>query len=303
MTWFAKSMPTSNASRSRLPLTTRQCLRGNHTVDAKNFYSNKGWVDNGALDVWCKDCVAKLTTRDELQRYFWANHREWSPQAWDASVRKARELLVSNKTYQSANIERRQALVERFAVHEMIGIMNRVAYYRYHDPGTETYEDAVASGKFDVNDAPAEARPRTKVFSATFNGSFTEADLAYLTKFYNDMGGDDIEDAFDRDSVVKLAKASLAVDKAQDDYNAGRCDINTVSNAISAQQLLAKSLNITAVQKKAKDTTRRTSWSEWSRSLVEKEIYAPKVTWPKDDIDMVLDQYQHVVAAIKGGEE
>lgn len=298
-------MPSSDvrAAKSHAAPVTRQCLRGNHTVDARNFYSNKGWVDNGSRDVWCKDCVAKITTRDELQRYFWENHREWSAPAWDAAVRKARETLTMNKTYQSANAERKQALEDRFAVREMLGLMNKVSYYRYYDPGSETYEAAIASGRFDVVETPSDPKSKTKVYSPTFNGSFTEADLAYLTKFYNDMGGDDIDDAFDRDSVIKLAKASLAVDKAQDDYNAGRCDIQTVSNAISAQQLLAKSLNITAVQKKAKDTTHRTSWSEWSRSLVEKEIYAPKIEWPKDDIDRILEQYQHILVAVKGGEE
>ena len=161
-------------------------------MDARNFYSNKGWVNNGARDVWCKDCVAKLTTRDDLQRYFWENHREWSAPAWDAATRKARETLSMNKTYQAANAERKLALEERFAVREMLGIMNKVAYYKYYDPGEETYEAAIASGRFDVEETPSEPRSKTKVYSSTFNGSFTEADLAYLTKFYNDMGGDDI---------------------------------------------------------------------------------------------------------------
>lgn len=298
-------MPSPSSSHALPP--TRQCLRGNHTMPVTMFYANPGWAENAGRDVWCKDCAAKLTTRDGALRYFWDNHREWSEDAWLAALTKAREKLAKERAYQNASGERKLALEERFAVRELFALMNRKTFYKYHDPGDETFENALASGRFDEvvfadDDKSQQQQSKKKTYSSRFNGSFTEGELAYLEDFYDSMGGDDIDDYMDRNYIKKLAKASLAADKAQDDYNAGRCDFKVVADAMDNFDKLAKSSNLTAFQKKEKSKTAKTSWSEWSRRLIEKEIYAPKVEWPKDDIDKTLDEYQHILAAVKGGE-
>ena len=287
---------------SKVPSQQRHCLRGNHNAPATKFMSNAGWVANAGRDVWCKDCVAKLTTREDALRYCWENHREWSEDAWSKAMQRARESLSKDKTYVKVNSDRQRALEERFAMQFFPNYISRKPYYKYFDPGDETFEHAIRSGRFDQHVENEEApRSRVKVYSKRFSGSFTEDELAYLEEFYDNLGGDEIDDYIDREYIKKLAKASLAANKAQEDYNACHCTCYVVRDTMDIFDMRDKSSSLTAFQKKAKTTAVKTSWSQWSRDLAQKEIYAPKITWPKDDIDKTLEEFQHIISAVQGG--
>ncbi len=300
--------------KSLLPPSTRTCLRGNHTVDVKLFFPNKLYTDASCRDTWCKHCVANIATKLEMQRYFFENHRVWSDSLWDASIEKARALLAQQATYQKASPDRRATLEERFAVPEVVKLMNHPAHYKYFDPMGRTFEDyysskphpklAPAASPSSSSSSAASRSPSERRYSEEFNGSFNSDELAYLHKFYDNMGGNELEDAFVQDNLRILAVLSLAVHKAQDDYNNGRTELDTVTSSVAAYQNLAKTMNITAVQKKARETSNtETTWSQWAKKLLEKEIYTPKITWPEDDIDRTLREYQHIIHAVKGGDD
>lgn len=287
---------------SHAPAPTRHCFRGDHDAPASKFANNADWAENAGRDLWCKDCVAKLTTRSDMMRYCWENHRAWSEDAWSAAIAKAREQLAGDKTYLRSNGERRKVLEERFACQSFPAIISKKTYYKYFDPAGETFDHAMATGRF-VQQSSESPHSTRASYSPQFNGNFSKEDLAYLEEFYNNLGGDEIDDYIDREYIKKLAKASLAANKAQDDYNSGRGSIDDVNRTLDNFDKLAKSSNLTAFQKKAKATAAKTSWSEWSKELINKEIYAPVIHWPKDDIDRTLEEFQHIVSAVQGGVE
>lgn len=299
------------ASHAAAP--TRACTKCGKTHPLTQFASNSRWSSNSHRDAWCLDCAKRMSSKEDVQHYFWDNHRQWSERLWEHCIAKAREELAGNTTYQRGNAERRAKLEEAAAARRVPSVMNLKAYYAYAPSEPIPFERALEAGKFDVvkegePDSSASAattkipppKARVRTYSAKFNGSFTEQELAYLNNFYDNLGGDDLDDFALQEYVKKFAKASLAYDKAQDDYNNARCGIDVVKDAMSQFDTLAKSSNLAACQRKKNEIRQRNSWSEWTKGLLEKEIYAPHIEWPKDDIDKTLEEYQHIIAAIKG---
>ena len=55
--------------RSAAPPVTKICSKCKQTKTLQSFYSNKDWTEQLGKDVWCKDCVGKCATKDELRGY------------------------------------------------------------------------------------------------------------------------------------------------------------------------------------------------------------------------------------------
>lgn len=68
---------------------TKLCLHCGRVKPLADYYSNRDWDEQLGKDVWCKDCVNRCTTKDEIREYFWENHREWDERIWDAAHKKA----------------------------------------------------------------------------------------------------------------------------------------------------------------------------------------------------------------------
>lgn len=298
-------MPSSDikTTKSHAAADKRRCEKCGKRLLPTEFYMNKLWYGNQQRDSWCRDCAAKMTTREEACRYFWENHRAWSELAWQSALSKARGKLSKDNSYINATHEQRQYLEERYAVPELLAIMGSAKYYGYHDPGSKLFEEAWDEGEFEpaVVEDKKPKRKGEKIYSSKFFGSYTQEELDYLNDFYESLGVEDEEEdsGFDVDMFKKLSIYALIANRLLEDYRNGKCDLKSATDATAAYNNLAKNLNITALQKKAK-TNFRTSWSEWSKGLAAKEIYAPVVEWPQDDIDKTLAEYKHIVSSTQG---
>lgn len=172
--------------------------------------------------------------------------------------------------------------------------------YKYVDPskvtGSQTYQEAKANGEIVENKIDA----NLKVYSEEFNGYFKPAEITYLEKYYRGLETDfDLSDTNLRDIAKKLCKASLQADKAQDDYMAGRCDFSVVKEAMALFDLLSKSGNFAACKRKPGESAGITSWSEIALQLETTGHPCTKqIEWPKDDVDIVIDEFRHIVEAI-----
>ena len=97
----------------------------------------------------------------------------------------------------------------------------------------------------------------------------------------------------------KLAKASLLVDKVQNDYMAGKCQLQDVKDAIAQYDLLLKTGNFAACKRKPEEKQEETSFSEITK-YCETHGYpcTKKIEWPKDVVDQTLDALQYIAVAI-----
>lgn len=301
-------MPTVLSKSRKAPAQTKLCLHCNHTKPIAQFYANRGWVEQNQKDVWCKSCVSKCMTKDAMREYFFENNREFTDDLWANACKKAEQQCAKKTVYQKANEERKQVLLEQVACSIIPGIMQMTQNYKYidntQDTHTNTYEQAKENGKV-IDNTPAEdtkrkADPNVKTYSHEFNGNFKPVELEYLEDYYKQLGeGFNLSDVSLRDNAKKLAKASLLVDKVQNDYMAGKCQLQDVKDAIAQYDLLLKTGNFAACKRKPEEKQEETSFSEITKYCeTHGHPCTKKIEWPKDVVDQTLDALQYIAVAI-----
>lgn len=286
--------------RSAAPPVTKICSKCKQTKTLQSFYSNKDWTEQLGKDVWCKDCVGKCATKDELREYFWENNREWNEKLW-VSARKKSELAANkNTTYQRAFEETKKNILDRLTCQHVIKSMQ--LNYKFVDNSkninVQSYQEAKEDGQIKTEEP--EEDPDVKSYSEEFNGYFKKDELKYLEEYYKQLENDfELSDVNLRDTAKKLAKASLQADRVQDRYMAGQATLQDVKDAVTLFDLLSKSGNFSASKRKPGDKGGLSSWSETSFFL-ESNGYTMtrKIEWPKDDVDKTIEEFRYIVEAL-----
>ena len=294
----------SKPRKGKAPAQTRMCIHCGQTKPLSNFLSNKDWIDNGSKDAWCKQCIAKIRTKDEMRRYFWENNRMWKENVWENAIKQAEIQAAKSPVYQKSNEDRRQILLESIACPIMPQLFKLTQNYKYEehkkDVNTNDYDEAKENGQI-VEFEPAKAKDKNlKVYNEFFNGEFKPAEIEYLENYYNGLQQDfDLSDTSLRDNAKKLAKASLLVDKVQNDYMAGRCSLQDVKDAIAQYDLLMKTGNFAACKRKPGDKGGMGSWAEICYQLeTTGHTMQRKIEWSKDDVDKTIDEFRYIVESL-----
>lgn len=287
----------SKPKRTVKPPQTKLCLKCGRVKPISEYYTNRDWEDQLGKDIWCRDCVNRCSTKDEVREYFWENHRAWNDRIWQKAEERAEKLASNNTVYQKANDDRRRTLLEKLTCQQVPAVMG--VYYQYIENGedgkTLSYAEAKENGQI-----VEEADPNVKTYSHKFNGYFKKNELEYLEEYYAGLEEDfDLSDTNLRDIARKLAKASLQADKAQDDFMAGKCDYSVVKDAISQFDLLSKSGNFAACKRKPEENTGMSSWSELTMKLeTSGHPCTRKIEWEQDSVDRVTDSYYYLVESL-----
>ena len=301
-------MPVKTAKvrdRVKVP-TTKMCTCCHQIRNVSEFYSNRDWIEQLGKDAWCKSCAGKSATKDDLRRYFWENNREWSDKLWEKAYKKAELEASKNTVFQKTTDERRASILERMACQGVLKSMQ--INYKFVDNSKDinvnSYEDAKEAGKIIdvtpiINDQKPD--PNLKTYSPEFNGDFKPAELAYLERFYAGLEDDfELNDISLRDNAKKLAKASLLVDKVQNDYMAGRCDFSVVKDAVAQYDLLMKTGNFAACKRKPGDKNVLNNWAETTLYCETHGMpCVEKIEWEKDVVDIALDGLGYIIESMR----
>ena len=294
----------SKIKGSKPPAQTRLCFHCNQTKPLSQFYANKLWVENGCKDKWCKQCLAKIRTKDEMRKYFWENNREWKENVWQNALKQAEVQAAKSTVYQKSNEDRRAVLLESIACPIMPSLMQKTQNYKYEDHTKDTrtnnYEEAKEEGKI-VEFEPSKAKDKNlKVYNKFFNGEFKPSEIEYLEDYYNGLQEDfDLSDTALRDTAKKVAKASLMADKAQNDYMAGKCSLQDVKDATTQLDLLMKSGNFAACKRRPEDKNGLGSWAEICFKLeTTGHPCTRKIEWPKDDVDKTIAEFAYLAESL-----
>lgn len=290
-----------NATESKVRKTnkkpTKMCLKCGVARDLNNYYANRDWADQLGKDVWCKECVNRCLTKENVIEYFWENHREWSERIWETAQAKATKIANVNATYIKAGEDRKVMLLERLTAQQVPTVMQM--YYKYVENGKDgrsiTFREAIENGEVDITPEAID-----KIFSKEFNGWFSNQDLEYLENYYRKL---EDEFTFDNESIRdyarKVCKASLQADKAQDNYAAGKVSFADVKDALAQFDMLSKSANFAACKRKPGDTSGMTSWAELTLKLESTgHTMQRRIEWPKDDVDKTIAEFGHIVEAL-----
>lgn len=286
--------------RSAAPPVTKICSKCKQTKTLQSFYSNKDWTEQLGKDVWCKDCVGKCATKDELREYFWENNREWNEKLWNSARKKSELAANKNTTYQRAFEETKKNILDRLTCQHVIKSMQ--LNYKFVDNSkninVQSYQEAKEDGQIKTEEP--EEDPDVKSYSEEFNGYFKKDELKYLHEYYTGLERDfELSDTNLIDIAKKLAKASLQADRVQDRYMAGQATMQDVKDAIALFDLLSKSGNFAACKRPPGDKGGLGSWGELSLYLeTHGHPMTRKIEWEKDSVDEIIDQYRHITKAI-----
>ena len=287
-------------TKGAAPPVTKICSKCKQTKVLSNYYSNRDWVEQLGKDVWCKDCVTKCATKDELREYYWENNREWNDKLWAGMQKKAELILNKNTTYQNAFEDTKKGILDRLTCQKMIKSMQ--INYKFEDHSNDmiqSYQEAKQEGMV-KEDKPETPDPNVKTFSEFFNGYFKPEELKYLEDYYQQLENDfELSDVNLRDTAKKLAKQSLICDRVQDKYAAGQATLADVRDAMTLFDLLSKSGNFSASKRKPGDKGGLGSWAEISFFLeTNGHTMTRKIEWPKDDVDKTIDEFRYIVEAL-----
>ena len=298
----------SKPPKGKAPAQTRLCLHCNQTKPLAKFFANREWTENLNKDSWCKQCLAKIRTKDEMRRYFWENNRQWKENVWENAVKQAELEAAKSTVYQKSNEDRRQVLLESIACSIIPSLMQKPMYYCYEDhtkdANTNNYDEAKETGKI-TEFEPKKAKDKNlKVYNEFFNGEFKPAEIEYLENYYNGLQEDfDLSDTALRDNAKKLAKASLLADKVQSDYMAGRCSLQDVKDAMAQLDLLMKTGNFAACKRKPGD---KNSLNNWAETTLYCETHGhpciDKIEWDKDTVDAAIEGLDYILQAMRDEE-
>lgn len=289
------------------PPVTRMCLKCHCVKPLTHFYSNRDWVEQAGKDCWCKDCVSKCVSKDEMREYFFENHRKWDERIWTGARKKAEMQAAKNVVYQKSNEERRETILDALTCQMVPTVMQ--IHYAYidnsQDINVQNYEEAKEAGKIIEMDASKaevskKTNPNIKVYNAFFNGDFKASELEYLENYYRDLEKDfDLSDVALRDNAKKLAKAALAADRLQNDYMAGRCSMQDVNLAVQLYNSLLSIGNFAASKRKPEEKKEMGSYGELTLYL-ETHGYpmTRMIVWDKDDVDKTIDEYRYIFESI-----
>ena len=290
--------------KGKPPAQTRMCIHCGQTKPLSNFYSNKDWVENNGKDAWCKQCIAKIRTKDEMRRYFWENNRMWKENVWENALKQAELQAAKSTVYQKSNEDRRQVLLESIACPIMPQLFKLTQNYKYEehkkDVNANNYDEAKETGKIVEFESSKAKDKNLKVYNEFFNGEFKPVEIEYLENYYKGLEADfDLSDTSLRDNAKKLAKASLLADKVQNDYMAGRCSLQDVKDAMTQYDLLMKTGNFAACKRKPGDKAGLGSWAEIAFQLESTgHIMQRKIEWEKDDVDKTIEEFRYIVESL-----
>lgn len=294
----------SKPKKGKPPAQTRMCIHCGQTKPLSNFYSNRDWHENGNKDAWCKQCIAKIQTKDEMRRYFWENNRAWKENIWENALVQAELEAAKSTVYQKSNEDRRLVLLEHIACQYVPNIMKQAQNYKYEehkkDSNANDYDEAKEAGMI-VEGSTKPKDKNLKVYNEFFNGEFKQFEIEYLEKYYKGLQQDfDLSDVSLMDNAKKLAKASLLADKVQNDYMAGRCSLQDVKDAVAQYDLLMKTGNFAACKRKPGDKNTLNNWAE-TTMYCETHGYpcVKKLDWEKDVVDMAIDSLNYIVESIR----
>ncbi len=290
---------------AKKPPATKLCLHCNHVRNLSEFYSNRDWLAQAGKDVWCKKCIGQIQTKDEMREYFFENHRKWDEKIWDNAYKKAKYAASQNEKFMKLPEGMRESFLEKMTCEQVPGIMQ--IHYEYIDNSQDininSYKEAKEAGQI----VEEESKPKdanVKTYDAFFNGDFKPAELEYLQNYYNELFEQfDLTDIAMRDNAKKLAKASLTADKVQNDYMAGRCSMQDVTNANAFYNSLMTMGNFAANKRKPGDKTGLSSWAETTQYCeTHGHPCIKKIDWPKDVVDTALDGLGYIIESMRDEE-
>lgn len=292
------------------PATVKMCLRCQKVKPLADFYSNKSWSDQNGRDLYCKDCARDMCVdRDTLRQYMWENNRLWLDAIWEAAEKRAMRVLANNAEFlnERTTKKKKEEIKNRAICNQAFFTMNLANFYAYHDNSDDEGNirdfnpDSMDGSLVQTDGGEMVADDGARVYSATWNGTFTKREIQYLDEYYDRLDNEFVlDDVNIRDYARKVAKASLEADTRYNLMRIGKCTSQEWKEAQHMFDTMSKSANFAACQKKDRGAANNEVLCEIIQNIeIHHRADMPQVFFPPDDIDRIIADFAHTDDAVK----
>lgn len=274
---------------------TKICSKCNTRKDLKHFYSNRKWREELYRDRWCKDCISKLIINESvLKEYFHENRRVYPENYWMTNYEKAK--VKANEEYRKLTGRAKEKFIINFTRNLCFKFINFNAYCKFVDDVLVVEEKD--KGKEVIGDIRKDEP--VKVYNQKWCGYYSEADIKYLEDYYQGLDNDfRLSNHSYRDYAKKVCKASLSMDKAYSEMQAGVVGADKKYDKMqSIFDKLSQSAKFAEKTRSANDVIGFGSLGELISKVENDGFLNEPVRFSDDDIDMIVDDFRWIISSV-----
>ena len=238
--------------------------------------------------------------KESARKYCWDNNRVWSDDMWEQAGKRAMYHLANNPEFISRRTpQKKKDELELAATSaQFFSVINSLGVYRYVDNSESQFDPNSLAGT--LQETPGMRDDEEVVWSDEWNGMYKKREVRYLDDYFRRLQDEFVIDNVNREDYARrVAKASLEADNKYQKMRQGTGTAKEWQDAQSVFDMLSKSASFAESQRKE---VVNTSMSSLSAIIMDIELNhhneMPEVTFPKDDIDLILKDFGFTGEAI-----
>ena len=292
-------------------ITSKACIKCHKTKKVSNYYINKDNKRGYGIDNFCKECSRKTSSDlSGLKEYCESNNRLFSSDLYESVSKSVNTKYEHDLDFNSLDEVKRELFLTDKIIKMYFSRMGNTQYYQYipdeedsnfvrsdeelEDEIVEEYEDDIDSKKVKGKDK--------RTYSQDWRGSYTKNQIDWLDAYYADTLSDyTVKTRNHKDYCRKIAKASLAMDEASNEM------LNNVpgaekkyDKAKAAFDLFSSSAKLSEKTRSANEVSGLSSISEIVARLEQTGFLQKKITFEKDSIDQVGEDFRWTLTSVGG---
>lgn len=286
-------------------ITSKSCIKCHKTKKVSNYYINRDNKYGHCIDNSCKECSRKLSsTLDGLKEYCDLNSRMYRPELYDSVYDSTIKKFEHDIAFNSLSEEDRESFIFEKTVKMYFSRMGQTQFYQYINTNEnqniieETIEEEPEEEDIELTIASKGKR----IYSQDWRGSYTRGQIDWLDAYYADTVSDFVVKTRNhKDYCRKIAKASLSVDEASNEM------LNNIpgaekkyDKATATFDKLSQSAKLSEKTRSANEVSGLSSISEIVARLEQTGFLQKKITFEKDSIDQVGEDFRWTLTSVGG---
>lgn len=275
------------------------CHKCNKEVPLKNFYMNKENKNEMFRDCWCKDCFYNYVhDEDSLREYFFFNNRVFPEQRWTEIFQLTKKVIEQSNEYKDCrDIDKINKAIFQKVTKQVARYMSLSNWYQFVD---NIGDNIQTQRSYNQNETDINNENEEKQHNAIWHGNYTKSELKYLEYYFNGLERDfKLSTSSYIDYARKVAKASLGMDKAFSDVLDGKAGSDKkYKDCKDIFDALSQSAKFSEKTRSENDSAGFGSLGEITKRLEIDGFLQKKITFEKDDVDSIIEDFRWILASI-----
>ena len=266
-----------------------------------SFYVNKLNKSQNGRDFWCKESIKKyVKDKATMQEYCKENQRVFSETLWDDCITKAKNKYSGDPEFNSLDEEKRNEFALSKTINQYFSRQSQLQYYSHIYSEVDEIDN---NGEEIIPEEYGEPTdPEKKRYSSKWGGDFKDEELIYLEDQYKKAQEQyTLKTGNDLEYAMNVAVAGLIVRKTRSAYlnNENGAD-KRWREAVNTYDSLCTSAKLNQKTRTENSNSGLGSFGEAHKRLEEMGFEPVEITFPRDSVDIILEEYAHSHIALRG---